>query len=77
MNADPKAALADWADAVGNKSLLQLPAPPKIPNDGKIYLDALQFETDMAQKFGYLQQRLDVKTVVDHTMLEDAARTIN
>lgn len=77
MNADPKAALADWATAVGNKSLLRLPAPPKIPNDGKIYLDALQFETNMAQKFGYLKQRLDVKSVVDHSVLDEAARTIN
>ena len=77
MNADPKAALADWADAVGNKSLLELPAPPKIPNDGKIYLDALQFETDMAQRFGYLQTRQDVRALVDHSVLDDAARYIN
>ena len=77
MNADPRAALTDWAEAVGNKSLLELPAPPKIPNDGKIYLDALQFETDMAQRFGYLQTHLEIKTVVDHSILEAAARTIN
>jgi NitT/TauT family transport system substrate-binding protein len=77
MNADPRAALTDWAEAVGNKSVLELPAPPKIPNDGKIYLDALQFEADMALKFSYLQNHQDMKAVVDHSMLEDAARLLN
>jgi NitT/TauT family transport system substrate-binding protein len=77
MNADPRAALTDWAKAVGNKSVLELPAPPKIPNDGKIYLDALQFEADMALKFSYLQNHQDMKAVVDHSMLEDAARLLN
>jgi NitT/TauT family transport system substrate-binding protein len=77
MNADPKAALADWAAAVGNKSLLELPEPPKVPNDGKIYVEALQHEADLALKFGYLQKPQDMRAAIDHSLLDDAARPPN
>ena len=77
MNADPKVGLKDWSEAVGNKSLLELSAPPTIPNDGKIYMKALQFEADIALKYGYLKSHLDITRMVDHSMIEDAARSLN
>ena len=73
MNADPKKALNDWADAVGNDSLRQLPAPPTIPDDGKVYTEALQFDADQGLRFGYLEHPVDVRTVIDNSLIEEAA----
>jgi ABC-type nitrate/sulfonate/bicarbonate transport system substrate-binding protein len=78
MNANPKAALADWSNAVGNKSLLELPAPPTIPNDGKVYMKALQYEVESAIKFGYLQgPSVNMNVAVDNSLIEEAARSLN
>jgi sulfonate transport system substrate-binding protein len=76
MNADPQKALNDWADAVGNDSLRQLPAPPTIPDDGKVYTEALQFDADQGLRFGYLERPVDVRTVIDNSLIEEAANQL-
>jgi ABC-type nitrate/sulfonate/bicarbonate transport system substrate-binding protein len=76
MNADPRKALAGWADAVGNTALRNLRAPPTLPDDGKIYAASLQFDADQALRFGYLPAPIDVRTVVDNSLVEDAAAAL-
>ena len=53
-----------------------LEALPSMPADGKIFLDAFQFEADLALKFGYIQQPVDVRKAVDHSLLDEAARRL-
>ena len=76
MNANPKVALKDWANAVDNKSILLLAAPPAIPNDGKIYTKAIKFETAMALKYGYLKNPIDILAYVDNSEIEEAAKSL-
>ena len=76
MNADKKKAVSDWADAIGNDTLRRLDAPPSLPNDGKIYLKSLQFDADQSLRFGYLKTRVDVSTLVDNSLLDEANRTL-
>ena len=76
MNQDPKTALDEWADFVGNKALRSLSAPPVIPDNGKVYLASLQFDADEALHYGYLPQEIDVHTMVDSSLIEAAAAKI-
>ena len=73
MNQDSKKALKDWSIAVKNKALMNLAAPPSVPNNGEIYLDSLQFDADQAFRFGYLKKPVDAKTVVDNSLIREAA----
>jgi ABC-type nitrate/sulfonate/bicarbonate transport system substrate-binding protein len=76
IQADPKAALADWSDASSNPTIRKLPAPVTLPADGKVYADAFAFEAEQAYRFGYLKQPADVKVAIDDTLLDDAAKRI-
>jgi ABC-type nitrate/sulfonate/bicarbonate transport system substrate-binding protein len=76
MNQDPKKALAEWADFVGNKALANLPAPPTTPNDGKVYLTSLQFDADQTLRFGYLEKAIDAASTVDDSLIEAAAAKV-
>jgi ABC-type nitrate/sulfonate/bicarbonate transport system substrate-binding protein len=73
IHADPKAALNQWAEASRDDAIRKLAQPVTLPDDGKVYLDAFQFEADMARKFGYLKQAMDVKTAVDNSLIDEAA----
>jgi ABC-type nitrate/sulfonate/bicarbonate transport system substrate-binding protein len=72
MNADKKKAVNDWADAVGNAALRNLSAPPTLPDDGKVYLVPLQFDADQSLRFGYLKSKIDVRAIVDDSLLDTA-----
>jgi NitT/TauT family transport system substrate-binding protein len=74
VHSDPKKALGEWAAASKDDTIRQLEAPPTLPADGKIYLDAFQFEADQALKFGYIKQPMDLQKAIDHSLLDDAAR---
>jgi ABC-type nitrate/sulfonate/bicarbonate transport system substrate-binding protein len=74
MNSDPKKALDEWAKFVGNPTLQVLAAPPTIPNDGKVYLASLQFDADEALHYGYLPRAIDVRAMVDNSLIDAAAR---
>src|SRR6185312_1608671 len=76
MNADPKAALASWAKIVGNPALANLPRPPTVPDDGKVYPDGLQFDADQAVRFGYLDRKIDTSDMVDNSLIDAAARAL-
>jgi hypothetical protein len=73
MNQDPKKALDDWAKFVGNDTLHVLDAPPTIPSDAKVYMASLQFDADEAFHYGYLPHAIDVHTMVDNSLIEQAA----
>jgi NitT/TauT family transport system substrate-binding protein len=73
---DLKKTLADWSVASKNDAIRSLEALPSMPADGKIFLDAFQFEADLALKFGYIQQPVDVRKAVDHSLLDEAARRL-
>jgi hypothetical protein len=53
-----------------------LRAPATLPSDGKVYLDEFQFEADMALRYGYLKQPIDVRSVIDNSLLDEAARRV-
>lgn len=74
VHADPKRALDEWASVVKNDAVRKLPAPAKIPSDGKVYLDELQFEADLALQYGYIRQPIDVRSAIDNSLLDAAAR---
>jgi ABC-type nitrate/sulfonate/bicarbonate transport system substrate-binding protein len=76
VQADPKRALNEWSQASNDETIKQLDSTPHLPADGKIYLDALQFEAEMAHKFGYIKQPMDLKLGIDHSLIEEAARRI-
>jgi ABC-type nitrate/sulfonate/bicarbonate transport system substrate-binding protein len=76
IQADPKAALADWSDASNNATIRKLPAPVTLPPDGKVYRDAFAFEAEQAYRFGYLKQKADVTAAIDDSLLDDAAKRI-
>jgi ABC-type nitrate/sulfonate/bicarbonate transport system substrate-binding protein len=73
---DMKKTLAAWSAASKNEAILHLDKLPSMPEDGKIFLDAFQFEADLAHKFGYVSAPVDVKKAVDHSLLEEAARRL-
>jgi ABC-type nitrate/sulfonate/bicarbonate transport system substrate-binding protein len=73
---DPKSALNDWAEATKIPEIRELKEPDILPTDGKVYLDALQFEAGLAYKFGYLTAPIDVHATVDNRLIEDAAARI-
>ncbi len=74
VNADKKKAMVDWANAVHNPALRKLPAPPTVPDDGKVYRASLQFDADQALRYGYLKTKLDVGKLVDDDLLDAAMR---
>jgi len=76
VRTDPKKALNDWAEASKTDAIRMLQAPVTLPADGKVYLDAFQFEADMALKFGYLKQPMKVQSAVDNSLIEEAAAHI-
>jgi len=76
VHGDPKKVLSQWAAASKDDTIRQLEAPPTLPADGKIYLDAFQFEADQALKFGYIKQPMDLRQAIDHSLLDEAARRI-
>src|SRR5262249_43471740 len=76
IQADPKAALADWSDASSNPTIRKLPAPVTLPADGKVYADAFAFEAEQAYRFGYLKQPADVKVAIDDSLLDEAAKRV-
>ena len=76
VDADPKKALNDWAAASAEDTIRKFEAPPMLPSDGKFCLDAFQFEADMAFKFGYLKQPMDLRLAVDNSLIEEAARRL-
>jgi ABC-type nitrate/sulfonate/bicarbonate transport system substrate-binding protein len=76
MQADPKAALADWSDASNNAAIRKLPALVTLPPDGKVYRDAFAFEAEQAYRFGYLNQKADVAAAIDDSLLDEAAKRI-
>jgi NitT/TauT family transport system substrate-binding protein len=76
IQANPKKALADWSVASKNDVIRNLEALPSVPDDGKIFLDAFQFEADLALKFGYIKDPVDMRQAVDHSLLDEAARRL-
>jgi sulfonate transport system substrate-binding protein len=76
LQADPKTALNDWADASSNPTIRKLPEPVILPADGKVYRDAFSFEADQAFKFGYLKQKADVMAAIDDSLLDEAAKRV-
>jgi NitT/TauT family transport system substrate-binding protein len=76
VHADPKKALDEWAMVSKNDSVRALTRPATLPGDGKVYLDELQFEADMALRYGYLKQPIDVRTAIDDSLLDEAARRL-
>jgi NitT/TauT family transport system substrate-binding protein len=76
VHADPKKALDEWALVSKNEAVHMLPAPATLPSDGKVYLDELQFEADMALKYGYLKQPIDLRSAIDNSLLDEAARHV-
>jgi ABC-type nitrate/sulfonate/bicarbonate transport system substrate-binding protein len=76
LQADPKQALNDWAEASKLPIVRKLPAPVSLPADGKVYLDAFRWESDQAHKFGYLKDPADIKLAIDHSLIEEAATKI-
>jgi NitT/TauT family transport system substrate-binding protein len=76
MQADPKAALDDWADASNIALIRNLRAPVSLPPDGKVYLDAFRFEAGLAIQFGYLKEAADVTAAVDNSLIQEAATRI-
>jgi ABC-type nitrate/sulfonate/bicarbonate transport system substrate-binding protein len=76
MNADPKKALNEWADAVNNDALRALPAPPVVPDDGKLFLSAVPYDHDQTLRFGYLPAALDWRAAIDHSLVEEAAANL-
>ena len=76
IDADPKKALNDWAVASSENTIRMLEATPTLPSDGKVFLDAFQFEADMSLKFGYLKQPMDLRLATDHSLIDEAARRL-
>src|SRR5439155_1251748 len=76
VHADPKKVLGQWAAASKDDTIRSLEAPPTLPADGKIYLDAFQFDAEQALKFGYIKQPMDLRQAIDHSLLDEAARRI-
>ena len=76
VHADPRKVLSQWAAASKDDTIRSLEAPPTLPADGKIYLDAFQFEAEQALKFGYIKQPMDLRQAIDHSLLDEAARRI-
>jgi ABC-type nitrate/sulfonate/bicarbonate transport system substrate-binding protein len=73
---DPKWAIERWAVASNSEEVRSFAVLPGMPDDGKIYLDALQFEADLALKFGYINQPADIHRAVDNSLLDDAAQRL-
>jgi NitT/TauT family transport system substrate-binding protein len=76
VQSDPKKALDEWANVAKNDAVRALARPATVPADGKVYLDELQFEADMALRYGYLKQPIDVRAAIDNSLLDEAARRI-
>jgi NitT/TauT family transport system substrate-binding protein len=71
-NADPKKAVQQWAAVVGNDMLKNLDGPPAVPDDGRIYTKALQFDADLTHRFGYLKAPIDVQSLIDNRLVDAA-----
>jgi ABC-type nitrate/sulfonate/bicarbonate transport system substrate-binding protein len=76
VHTDPKGALDDWAEATKIAEIRNLEEPDMLPSDGKVYLDALEFEARLAYHFGYLTKPIDVRTTVDNQLIEAAAARV-
>jgi ABC-type nitrate/sulfonate/bicarbonate transport system substrate-binding protein len=76
LQADPAAALSDWADASNNPAIRKLSAPVALSPDGKVYRDAFAFEAEQALRFGYLKQKADTVAAIDDSLLDEAAKRI-
>jgi ABC-type nitrate/sulfonate/bicarbonate transport system substrate-binding protein len=73
---NPKWAIERWAVASKSDEVRTFEVLPGMPDDGKIYMGALQFEADLALKFGYISQPADIQRAVDNSLLDEAARRL-
>jgi ABC-type nitrate/sulfonate/bicarbonate transport system substrate-binding protein len=63
-----------YVDTSGNKNALLLEKGNDVPADARIMMPELQSELDLMNQFGYTKTKVKVETVVDHSLLEEAAR---
>src|SRR5262249_49771525 len=72
LKSDPKAALADWADASKMPIIRKLEAPAELPDDGKVFSDAFRFEAEQARRFGYVGETVAPEAAIDNSLIDDA-----
>ncbi len=77
IEADPKKAIVEWAEASDNNAIRELKKPVTLPSDGKVYRDAFQFEAKLALQFGYLKSPADVNAAIDDSLLDEAAHDLS
>jgi hypothetical protein len=74
--ADVKWAIERWALAAKSEEVRSFEVLPGMPDDGKIYMDALALEADLALKFGYIKEPADIHRAVDNSLLDEAAQRL-
>lgn len=63
-----------YVDVTGNKNALLLDKSNDVPANAKILMPELQADIDLMIQFGYTKTKFKAELVVDHSLIEEAAR---
>lgn len=71
---NPQQGVKLYVEQTGNKNALLLEKGNDVPADAKILVPELQADIDLMVQFGYSKTRFKADLVVDHSLIDEAAR---
>jgi ABC-type nitrate/sulfonate/bicarbonate transport system substrate-binding protein len=74
VHENPEQGIKLYVEATGNKRALLLTKGNDVPGDGRILMPEMQADIDLMAQFGYVKTKLKAEALVDHSLLDEAAR---
>jgi ABC-type nitrate/sulfonate/bicarbonate transport system substrate-binding protein len=74
IHQNPQQGIKLYVEATGNKNALNMEKADDVPLDAKILIPELQSELDLMVQFGYSKIKINANQIVDHSLLDEAAK---
>ncbi|HEV8262412.1 MAG TPA: hypothetical protein VGQ19_16870, partial [Burkholderiales bacterium] len=74
IHQNPQQGIRLYVEATGNKNALNMEKANDVPPDARILIPELQSEMDLMVQFGYSKTKASAAQLVDHSLLDEAAR---
>jgi len=74
IHQNPQQGIKLYVEATGNKNALNMEKADDVPPDARILIPELQSEMDLMFQFGYSKTKANAGQMVDHSLLDEAAR---
>lgn len=74
IHQNPQRGIKLYVEATGNKNALNMDKANDVPPNARILIPQLQSEMDLMVQFGYSKTKVNAGQIVDHSLLDEAAR---